>query len=211
MTLRLLDSLFPQWVWRLPEGKRQIALTFDDGPNQTTTATLLNVLKELHVKATFFLVGEKVAGNSTILGRAAEEGHVLANHGYHHSSHAWHSRARLRESIEKTERAIAGSGVRSAHLFRPPYGFFLPRMGRELKRLGYRGIMWTAHVCDWKPLASGTQEAKVRRALSDGSIILLHDAHTFQSTILTVTLPHLVDDARRQGFQFVTINEETFS
>jgi len=210
MTLRLLDSLFPQWVWRLPEGKRQIALTFDDGPNPATTAALLDVLKELNVKATFFLVGEKVTGNSALLGRAADEGHVLANHGYHHTSHAWYPRHKLRESIERTENAIADSGIRPARLFRPPYGFFLPRIGRELKRLGYRGIMWTAHLSDWKSLTPGAQEAKVRHALSDGSIILLHDAHTFQSTILTVTLPNLVDDAQRQGFQFVTITEETF-
>jgi peptidoglycan/xylan/chitin deacetylase (PgdA/CDA1 family) len=211
MTLRLLDSLFPQWVWRLAAGKRQIALTFDDGPDPTTTPALLDVLKELNVKATFFLIGEQVAGNAALLGRAAEEGHVLANHGYCHASHAGYPRQKLRDSIEGTERAIADSGIRPARLFRPPYGFFLPGISRELKRLGYRGIMWTSHLRDWRSQTRKVLEARAHRSLLDGSIILLHDTHEFQSTLLTAILPSLVEDARRRDFQFVTLTEEVFT
>jgi peptidoglycan/xylan/chitin deacetylase (PgdA/CDA1 family) len=58
-TPRLFGTLFPQWLWRLPDGKRQIALTFDDGPDPATTPALLDVLKSLEVRATFFLVGQR--------------------------------------------------------------------------------------------------------------------------------------------------------
>jgi peptidoglycan/xylan/chitin deacetylase (PgdA/CDA1 family) len=165
----------------------------------------------LNVKATFFLIGEQVAGNAALLGRAAEEGHVLANHGYCHASHAGYPRQKLRDSIEGTERAIADSGIRPARLFRPPYGFFLPGISRELKRLWYRGIMWTSHLRDWRSQTRKVLEARAHRSLLDGSIILLHDTHEFQSTLLTAILPSLVEDARRRDFQFVTLTEEVFT
>jgi peptidoglycan/xylan/chitin deacetylase (PgdA/CDA1 family) len=209
MTLRLLDRIFPQWLWRLPNGDGQIALTFDDGPDPNTTPALLETLAKLDVRATFFIVGSKIEGNSGLLKRAVIDGHVLANHGYHHANHALYSRAALRSSIQRTEEAMTALDVQPLRLFRPPYGFFRPGMASELTRLGYRGIMWTAHLRDWKPQSAAMLERRAGRAFDDGSIILLHDSHAAGPQSLSRILTRLAADVRERGFHFVTLQNET--
>jgi peptidoglycan/xylan/chitin deacetylase (PgdA/CDA1 family) len=208
MTPRWFDFFFPHWIWHLPLGSRQVALTFDDGPGATSTPALLDLLRDLNVQVTFFLIGEKIEGNSALLARAASEGHVLANHGYYHENHAWYPRWKLKESIEKTEKALTDSGVQPARLFRPPYGAFLPRMSRELRHLGYSGVIWNAHLRDWKSQSTEALKNRASRSLSDGTIILLHDKEGIRGDVTRGIIPFLVEQGRKQGLQFVTLSEE---
>ncbi len=209
MTLHLYDRIFPRWLWRLPNGDGQVALTFDDGPDSNTTPALLETLAKLDIRATFFIVGSKVEGNTAVLRRAAADGHVLANHGYHHANHALYSRAALRSSIQKTEEAMTALDVQPLRLFRPPYGFFRPGTASELTRLGYRGVMWTAHLRDWKPQNPAVLERRARRSLHDGSIILLHDSHASGPQSLSRILTRLAAEVQERGFRFVTLHNET--
>lgn len=211
MPPRFLDTLFPNWLWRLSPGEKRIALTFDDGPDFDTTPTLLDLLKELNVQVTFFLSGEKVRGNEMLLKRAANDGHIWANHGYHHVNHALYSRHLVRSSIQKTEEAMVAAGLRPARLFRPPFGIFRPGLTSELTHLKYRGVMWTAHLRDWKPQSDEILQRRARRAFSDGSIVLLHDKHASKSQALLKMLPLLVAEVQKQGFRFVTLCDETLA
>ncbi|MFH1010343.1 MAG: polysaccharide deacetylase family protein [bacterium] len=208
MMPRLFGRVFPQWLWRLPSGKRRIALTFDDGPDPVTTPALLDVLKRLEVKATFFLVGERVKPNAPLVERIAAEGHAMANHGYCHENHFGYPMDRLRDSIQRTEESIAALGTRPFPFFRPPYGVFSPRWTSRLHRLHYRGVMWTAHLRDWRPQRQEVLERRARRAFFDGSIVLLHDGQGSSIPTLLKALPQVVEEARTQGFQFVTLGEE---
>ena len=211
MRSHLFDILFPRWLWRLPTGEKQIALTFDDGPDPDTTPALLETLQKLDVRATFFVVGSKAVENAVLLKEAVADGHVLAIHGYRHANHSLYSRRALRNSIQKAEEAMVARGLQPARLFRPPYGFFRPGMVTELAHMGYRGVMWTAHLRDWKPQSPATMEQRARRALNDGSIILLHDGHAVRSQTLLKILPRLAADVHERGFRFVTLHNETLT
>lgn len=209
MRPHLFDTLFPRWLWRLPPGEKCIALTFDDGPDPNTTPALLEVLKELNLEATFFVVGARVTRSAALLKEAVADGHVLANHGYRHANHGVYPHRLLRSSIQETEEAMVASGLRPVRLFRPPYGIFRPSQAWELARMGYRGVMWTAHLRDWRPQSLELLDQRARRAFTDGSIILLHDGHLFRIQALLKILPRLVVEARKRGFRFVTLRGET--
>ena len=208
MTPRLFEHLFPQWLWRLPTGQKRIALTFDDGPDMSTTPVLLVLLRELEIPATFFLLGEKVAANAAMFKDAEPHEHTLAVHGFHHVNHIVYSRRALRDSIQKTEEVMRTSNLQPIKLFRPPYGSFNPLQTSELKRIGYRGVIWTAHVRDWRPQPIQTLEARMRQTFHDGSIVLLHDGLKSQVQAVMKILPRLIENARERGFQFVSLKDK---
>ena len=209
MTPRLFEYLFPQWLWRLPAGQKRIALTFDDGPDMSTTPALLALLRELEIPATFFLLGDKVAANAAMFSDAESHGHTLAIHGFHHTNHGFYSRRALRNSIHKTAEVMQASNLQPTKLFRPPYGSFNPFHTSELKRIGYRGVIWTAHVRDWRAQPIQTLEGRMRQAFHDGSIVLLHDGLKSQVHTVMKILPRLVENARERGFQFVSLSDKT--
>ena len=207
MTPRLFEHLFPQWLWRLPAGQRRIALTFDDGPDRRTSPALLALLRELEIPATFFLLGERVAENAAIFKDSEPHEHALAVHGFYHANHRFYSRRALRGSIQKTEDIMQASGLQTIKLFRPPYGAFNPFHHSELKHIGYRGVLWTAHVHDWRPQPLQTLEVRLRRTFFDGSIVLLHDGFQSQVQAVMKLLPRLAEEARKHGFRFVSLRD----
>jgi peptidoglycan/xylan/chitin deacetylase (PgdA/CDA1 family) len=210
-TPRLLDKLFPFWLWRLPRGVKRIAITFDDAPDPVTTPALLDLLQEIEVKVTFFLIGERVKQNSDLIRRMAAEGHILGNHGFHHESHRGYSLDKMRDSIQKTEICLTDLGILPTRFFRPPHGSFSREMTSELRRLGYRGVMWTAQLHDWQPQTQEFLEKKVRHGFFDGSIVMLHDGQTSSIQTLLRVLPPLIEEFKARGFQFVTLTEQSFS
>ena len=175
----------------------------------STTPALLALLRELEIPATFFLLGEKVAANAVMFRDAESHGHTLAVHGFHHTNHGFYSCRALRDSIQKTEEVMRTSNLQPTKLFRPPYGIFNPLQTSELKRIGYRGVIWTAHVRDWRPQSIKTLEARIRQAFHDGSIVLLHDGLKSQVQTVMKILPRLVENARERGFQFVSLSDKT--
>jgi peptidoglycan/xylan/chitin deacetylase (PgdA/CDA1 family) len=211
MTSRLLDKIFPSWLWRLPSGMKRIALTFDDGPDPATTPALLDFMKQVDVRVTFFLIGERIEQNPDLIKRMATEGHILGNHGYHHESHYGYSPDRLRDSLKKTETCMTDLGVLPAKFFRPPHGIFSRTMTSELRRLNYSGIMWTAQLRDWQPQPQELLEKKARRAFFDGSIVVLHDGYTSAIQTLLRVLPPLIEESRARGFRFLPLGEELLS
>jgi peptidoglycan/xylan/chitin deacetylase (PgdA/CDA1 family) len=208
MTPRLFEHLFPQWLWRLPAGQKRIALTFDDGPDMSTTPALLTLLNDHEIPATFFLLGEKVAENASVFKDVESHEHTFAVHGFRHSNHLFYTRRALRDSIQKTEDVMRTFDLQPINLFRPPYGSFNPFHASKLKRIGYRGVMWTAHLRDWRPQPIQTLEARMRRAFRDGSIVLIHDGSKSQVQAVMKVLPRLVENARERGFQFVSLSDK---
>ncbi|WP_233568081.1 polysaccharide deacetylase family protein [Cohnella faecalis] len=114
-------------VWEAPSKEKQVALTFDDGPDPTDTPRILDLLKKYDAKATFFVMGRKAEEHPDILRRAAAEGHELANHTFtHRMLDSSFTAEQIRKEIVDTQETIfAATGVR-ARLFRPPGGLFNP-------------------------------------------------------------------------------------
>mgnify|MGYP001181278251 CR=1 FL=1 len=177
-----------------------VALTFDDGPGPYT-AQLLNYLAEYDAKATFYLVGSRVARNVSIVARMAAEGHEIGNHSWNHADLTRLSAQSIRTQISETNESVmfATSNEVYPATFRPPYGAYNQRV---ITNTGYQPVMWDVDTLDW---LYRDPERIVRSALTAqaGDIILLHDIH--RSTVQSV--PEILRQLSARGFVFVTVSE----
>lgn len=162
-----------------------ISITYDDGPSEFTS-TLLDTLRSLNVKTTFFVVGQYLEdeSNRQLLARAVREGHEIASHSYSHTSFLQLSDQQIRDEMTKTEDLILRAIGRRPRLFRPPYGEMDGRVASVVGRLGYRVIKWNIDSNDWRhPDDYAAYETEYRNALSNTDpasrafISLQHDIH----------------------------------
>lgn len=155
----------------------QIALTFDDGPNDPHTLRLLDVLARSEAKATFFLIGKYVRQRPDIARAIAAAGHEIGNHTYSHPNLIFVSAARLRQELEDCNKAIEDALGISVSLFRPPFGGRRPNVLRTAGALGLKPVMWSITGYDWNAKSADFILGKVRPGLESGrgEIVLLHD------------------------------------
>jgi len=178
------------------------ALTFDDGPG-LHTPRLLDMLQQRNIKATFFLVGERIRIHPAIVRRIAEEGHEIGNHSMTHANlHSLSSRGQRLE-IATVQEELRALGV-ECRLLRPPYGRYDAKTLQEADNLGLSVILWTVDTQDWqhRPSVAAMVSPSGRDKPSRG-IYLLHDIHA--STI--DALPALIDYLQESGCTFVTVSE----
>ncbi|MBQ8549681.1 MAG: glycoside hydrolase family 11 protein [Lachnospiraceae bacterium] len=184
-----------------PNGK-MVALTFDDGPS-STTSQVLDILDKYDVKATFFLIGQNINGNTrSILERQNASGHELANHSYTHSDMTTMSWSSIQNEINQTNNLIKQYTGQTAKFFRPPYISVNNTMYSAIDMAFVQGTMHN----DWDGSSSSSQIANsVTRGVKDGQVILLHD---FQGNTATVNaLPTIIENLKNQGYQFVTMSQ----
>jgi peptidoglycan/xylan/chitin deacetylase (PgdA/CDA1 family) len=167
------SQVFAPSIWRVPAARRRIALTFDDGPSESTPA-LLKILARHNAKATFFVCGHNAQRLPAVLQAIEDDGHEIGNHTWSHLRLDFTSRATMRDELSRTQAIIGEITGVAPRLFRAPYGVRWPGLGAVQRELGLTGVMWTAIGLDWKLPA----DAITRRLLSasgDGSILCLHD------------------------------------
>lgn len=160
-----------------------IAMTFDDGPGGITTPKLLDLLAELDVQVTFFVLGRMVKQNPGVLRRisAAQQRHELCNHSWSHTSFKQLSDDKIRAEIEDTQKVIAdtvGNG-KASKIVRPPYGAVKQRQREFISReLGYKVVGWNVDPQDWKKGKTSKQIAQhILTHTRDGQVVLAHDIH----------------------------------
>lgn len=183
-----------------PENRKQVALTFDDGPHSVCTPRLLDGLKEKGVKATFFLMGQNIDGNEAIVERMQREGHLIGSHGYRHVKMTEEGKEEVCRSLERTEEKIFSiTGQRPAYL-RPPYGDWNEELECQVDRIT---VFWSVDSMDWKLQNADKIVARVKKDVKDGAIILIHDI--FPSSVEAAL--RLVDELEALGYEFVTVDE----
>ena len=181
---------------------KYVALTFDDGPSPQTTATLLDGLKERGAHATFFLIGEQIAGNEDLVRRMKDEGHQVGGHSYTHIRLDSADAAALAE-IQKTDetlRTILGDGD---YWLRPPWGFASDALKSAVS---VPLIYWTIDTMDWSVRNRDLVAHHIIENAKSGDIVLLHDPY---DTSVEAAL-QTIDVLSEQGYEFVTL-EELFS
>ena len=190
---------------------RQLALTYDDGPNDAGTLPLLDVLAKYGVKATFFFIGRHVHSRPAIARRVAEAGHVIGNHTYSHPNLIFTSLRRLRHELTLCERVLAETVGAHPRLFRAPFGAKGPTVMRTLRKMEFEPIKWSVTCYDWKPTTAERVEQHAVRQIRGGDLILLHDGHHHQ---MGADRSHTVAATERllcryqdQGYEFVTVPE----
>lgn len=187
----------------------RIALTFDDGPDGIYTPQVLDVLKEYHVPATFFLMGSRAEKHPDVVKRIVDEGHIVGNHSWSHPNLSKVSTTRLIDETISTENILTEiTGLRTA-LMRPPYGAVSKSTIEELKKMDYKVINWSVDSVDWRDQDAGQILNNTLPDVTDEAILLFHSASgEGKSMAATVeVLPELIEILREQGYTFVTVDE----
>jgi peptidoglycan/xylan/chitin deacetylase (PgdA/CDA1 family) len=203
------SSLFGPSVWRGPSDRPAIALSFDDGPSEST-AELLEILERHRARATFFECGVNVRRLPAVAREVAAAGHEIGNHGDTHSPFYLRSAAFIEGELERAQAAIAEATGCTAALMRAPYGARWFGLRGAQKRLGLLGVMWTAIARDWV-LGAAQIIGRLERRASNGAIFCLHDGRGVQpkpdvrETVRAVG--RLVPELQSRGFQLETISE----
>jgi peptidoglycan-N-acetylglucosamine deacetylase len=189
--------------------RRAIALTFDDGPSPANTPRILDLLGAAGARATFFVVGQEVAGREEIVARIAAEGHELGNHTYSHPHTITLGRHGLRDELEKTNEALTRiDGVPGIGLVRPPFGKDRRRTDSVGRELGMRTVLWSVDSAD-SGSAIDSADAVAENVIANarpGSIVLLHDGGNSRPATIGGCerfIPALVE----RGFELVTVSD----
>lgn len=180
----------------LPAEVKYIALTFDDGPRRETTERLLDGLRERGASATFFVVGEEIAGNEDLVERMAAEGHQVGNHTWSHVRLTNPETAG--QEIRMTEKALEELLGEEDFWLRPPYG--LIDGGVEVS---VPMVKWSVDPRDWESRNTAQVVRTVLRDAGPNSIILLHDI--YPSSVEAAL--EIVDALEEEGYWFVTVEE----
>jgi peptidoglycan/xylan/chitin deacetylase (PgdA/CDA1 family) len=197
---------------RGPQDGKRISLTFDDGPAGQFTEQVLDILREHHVPATFFVCGKNVEEHPNLLRRIVAEGHAVGNHSYSHPYFFFKSRRRMAAEIDRTQAIIETVVGFRPNIFRPPYGARWFGLVPTLLERGMHLIQWSATGYDWKKDAAGITQTALRE-LKPGAIILLHDgretrpAAQIDRSPTTAALPSLIAGARQEGYTFAPLKD----
>ncbi|AIF50190.1 polysaccharide deacetylase family protein [Pelosinus sp. UFO1] len=191
-------------IKNVPTSRKVVALTFDDGPLKTTTSEILGILKEKGIKATFFVVGERVERFPTLVQQEIEDGHEVGTHTYSHPNLTKLRKSQLEEELNKTEKVILTVAPKPT-LFRPPGGSYNDKIINLARDNGYLTILWSIDTQDWRYPPVGNIVNSVLKDIKPGSIILLHDGISPSST--PEALEFIIDSLRSLGYEFVTVSE----
>ncbi|MFZ3091424.1 MAG: polysaccharide deacetylase family protein [Nitrospirota bacterium] len=196
--------------WRGNGSKKEIALTFDDGPHEPYTTQILDILKKYNIKATFFLVGKNIEKHPEIVKQIWEEGHAIGNHTYNHRRFFYTLFPAIREDILKCQGLIKNITGINTSLFRQPLGMRNPSIVKMVEDLNMHMIGWTLRTYD------GTDQNPqriVKRALNritNGAILVMHDGcdkGRCAKSGTVAALPIILDALTKDGYKFVTVSE----
>ncbi len=202
------SAVFAPSVWRGPSDRRAIALTFDDGPSESTPA-ILEILARHGVPATFFQCGRNVDRLPGIARAVAEGGHEIGNHTYGHPMFCFHSARFMEDEMRRAQEVIGQHTGARPVWFRAPYGVRWPGLAAAQQGTNLQGIMWTVIGYDWS-LKAGRVVARVARKVANGAILCLHDGRQLRvkpeagNTVEAVRslVPLLLD----RGYEFETVS-----
>ncbi|GAA2688152.1 polysaccharide deacetylase family protein [Streptomyces lunalinharesii] len=188
--------------------RREVSLTFDDGPQPPYTGQVLDILRRYGVKATFFCTGMYAKAYPEYLARMREEGHGVANHTWSHPILFELTRPQLDEQLERTNEAIAeATGGPAPALFRPPYGSRSPEVLGWLAESGLTTVLWDVAPDDWQMPGADTIATRAVQEARPGSIVLLHDAGGDRSQTAAALAP-TIEGLLERSFTFVPVEQQ---
>lgn len=200
----LLKLLLPARLWNFPPDEKAIYLSFDDGPIPGVTPWVLEQLKQYGARATFFCIGDNIRKHPGIFQQLLDEGHAIGNHSYNHLNGWRTSSDTYLANVLRAQREIGSFyGRREAEkLFRPPYGRLKEKQARQLRKDGFRIVMWDVLSMDYR------QDLQPKKCLQNvlkhagpGSIIVFHDSLKAKKNLKAV-LPQVLKHFSEKGYEF---------
>ena len=202
------SAVFGPSLWRGDRRRPAVALTFDDGPSESTPE-LLAILAGYGAPATFFQCGANVDRLPEVARAVREAGHEIGNHSYSHPYFHFKSAAFMEAELARAQRSIASATGAAPRIMRAPYGVRWPGIGRAQQTLGLRGVMWTVIGYDWK-WDAGRIVNRICRNIGNGAIICLHDGRGLEvNPPLRQTLEavrRMIPMIERRGLKLETVS-----
>ena len=184
--------------------KKQIALTFDDGPVENNTNEILDILKTNNIYATFFCIGNRIENNIETLKRIHQEGHIIGNHSYsHHFFFDLKSAKEMQLELKKTNDIIFQQIGKKVLFFRPPYGVTNPNLAKAIQANNYYSIGWSVRSMDTVVKTEQKLLSNITNHLKSGDIILLHDS----ATITVKNLQQIINEIKSSGFEIIRLDK----
>ncbi len=203
------SNLFGPSVWRGSPDRRTLALTFDDGPSEST-GEILDILERHRARATFFQCGMNVRRLPDMARAVAGRGHEIGNHSHSHTRFYLRSSRTIQLELERAQETIAATTGAVPVLFRAPFGARWFGLRAAQRRLSLMGVMWTAIGRDWTLDGAAIARRLLRKA-SAGAIFCLHDGREIQPhpdiRQTTEALRRLLPELESRGFRLETVSE----
>ncbi|MBA3890850.1 MAG: polysaccharide deacetylase family protein [Gemmatimonadaceae bacterium] len=201
-------QVFGRLVDRVETAEMRVALSFDDGPAPAAIDSILSVLGERRVRATFFINGAPAAEHPGLAAQLVSSGHELGNHTWSHRRMVMRRQAFYRDEVVRTDSLIRAAGHQGPIYFRPPYGYKLFGLPWLLQRTGRTTVTWDIEPDSYSEVAA-TSEGIVLHVLErvrPGSIIILHAWFPSRATSLAAIGP-LVDSLHARGYRVGTVRD----
>ena len=185
--------------------RKQVALTFNDGPDQRVTEEILDILDEYNVQANFFFLGSQAAAYPQIVQEAYDNGHLIANHSYDHVPLANLTDEQIHNQIDESAHEIKAIIGKTPAIFRPPYGEINGKMLPMLSENGRHTVIWSVDTLDWSVQTADEITGNVRRYVRGGDIILMHSNAEQKKT--AEALPKILDYLLSSGYEMVKLDD----
>src|SRR3954447_3769094 len=202
-------AVFGKSYWRGSRARPAIALTFDDGPSESTPA-ILDILARHNVPATFFECGANVERLAAVAREVRDAGHEIGNHSHTHPMLCFKSPAFMVEELRRAQDAIGTHTGAAPAWFRPPFGVRWFGLGGAQRQLGLTGVMWTAIGYDWNRMADEVVGRTLRGA-ENGAILCLHDGRELRVRpdigVTVEAVRRLVPMLLDRGYRLETVSQ----
>ncbi|MEO6540041.1 MAG: polysaccharide deacetylase family protein [Ferruginibacter sp.] len=198
------SNFFIPIVCKAETDKKEIAISFDDGPATDHTKEILQVLKIENIKAAFFCIGSRITGNEHILKQIQEEGHIIGNHSYSH--HFWfdmYSAKKMQADLKLMDGEMERVTGLKPKLFRPPYGVTNPNVKKAILKGGYIPVGWSVRSLDTVIKDQDKLLDKINGAIEPGAVFLFHDT---SKTTLQV-LPAFIKEVKKRGYNIIPLDK----
>ena len=196
---------------KVTDGKKLVALTFDDGPYPPFTQNLLSVLEEKQVKATFFVVGDNASKFPEVVRLVAGQGHEIALHAGEHKDFLKLNKTELAGNISSGKKVLEELTGKPVKYMRPPHGFRDWVVMEEASSAGLKVVNWSVIPRDWTNPGAQEIAERVCKNVTPGGIVLLHDGDAPRQTAsrkqTVEATAIIIDELRKQSYEFVTITE----
>lgn len=184
--------------------KKEIAVSFDDGPAANYTPEILQILKTENVKAIFFCIGNRIAGNEEILKRIYADGHLIGNHSFSH--HFWfdmYSAKKMMDDMKMMDAEMERVIDLKPKLFRPPYGVVNPNLKKAINKGGYTPVGWSVRSMDTVKKDKKKLFDKISKGIKPGAVFLFHDT----CKITLHVLPDFIKEVKKRGYNIVPLDK----
>jgi len=198
------SPLFGRMVDHGPAGCRAVALTFDDGPSRSTTPAVLDLLREIHTPATFFLIGSRAALAPDLVRRIHDEGHAIGNHSWAHDPFVFTTPGRIARDLGKTDAIVRSAAGVTPGFVRLPYGIRGPFAVDVVRRSGRPAVGWSVYPADARRPAAETITKRVLSRVGPGDILLLHDGGGDRSATVAA-LPSILEGLRARNLPVIPL------